>query len=118
VTTRRALALVFVFVLALAAAVGCAGASRVDGLDPATLPVALRGDYELFAQRCSRCHSLARPLNAHVTTVQHWRDYVDRMRRQPGSGIAPEDVPGIMRFLIHYSVPHGTATATPGANPR
>ena len=37
--------------------------------------------------RCSRCHTLARPLNAHITDPQHWIRYVARMRRQPGSGI-------------------------------
>ena len=87
----------------LALGVSCAAARRGEGLDPGTLPVALRGDYELFADRCSRCHSLARPLNARINDDQHWRDYVARMRAQPNSGIAPADVPALMRFLNYWS---------------
>jgi hypothetical protein len=32
-----------------------------------------------------------------------WADYVDRMRRQPGSGISPADTRPILRFLHYYS---------------
>lgn len=84
-------------------AVACATFQRGEGLDPASVPPELRGDYQLFAHRCSRCHSLARPLMAHVDDPAHWAAYVERMRRQPASGIAPEDVPGILRFLTWYS---------------
>jgi hypothetical protein len=90
--------------LALALA-GCSGVQRVDGIDPTTLPRSVRADYELFAQRCSRCHSLAHPLNAGITDMNEWRNYVRRMRRQPGSGIAPEEEEPILRFLACYSGP-------------
>ena len=84
--------------------VGCGAFQRGEGLDVATVPVALRGDYELFAQRCSRCHSISRPLNARITSEGHWSEYVTRMRRMPGSGIAPDDVAGLLRFLNWYSL--------------
>jgi hypothetical protein len=74
-----------------------------DGVDPASVAPERREDYALFAQRCSKCHSLSRALdNGHVED-RFWERYVDRMRHQPGSGIAPEDVPGILRFLHYYS---------------
>jgi hypothetical protein len=74
-----------------------------DGLDPRSVPAAYRADYDLFAHRCSKCHSLSRALdNGHVED-EFWRRYVERMRRQPGSAIAPEDVPPILRFLHYYS---------------
>ena len=74
-----------------------------DGLDVRSLPEENRADYELFAQRCSKCHSLARVLdNGHIED-RFWEHYVDRMRHQPGSGIAPEEVPSILRFLHFYS---------------
>ncbi len=82
---------------------GCAAARRGEGVDIAAVPVALRPDYELFANRCSRCHTLARPLNARVRSVSHWTTYVQRMRRQPGSGISQEDTAGILRFLAWYT---------------
>lgn len=84
-------------------ALGCGAYQRGEGLDVAVVPANLRDDYELFARRCSRCHSLSRPLNARVGDGQHWAQYVARMRRMPGSGIAPDDVPGLMRFLTWYS---------------
>lgn len=92
-----------VVVLGVTILLGCGAYQRGEGLDPATLPSALRPDYELFAQRCSRCHSLSRPLNTRISSDEHWRVYVARMRRMPGSGISPDDVPGLLRFLNWYS---------------
>ena len=74
-----------------------------DGLDVRTIPLEYRADYELFAQRCSKCHSLSRPLDNGRIEDRFWAGYVERMRRQPGSGIAPEEVPSILRFLHFYS---------------
>jgi hypothetical protein len=67
------------------------------------MPPAVVADYELFAIRCSKCHSLARPLGSGITEDAYWAKYVERMRRQPGSGISPTDVPTILRFLHYYS---------------
>ena len=82
-----------------------------DGLDPRSVPDAYRADYELFAQRCSKCHSLARALENDRVDTRFWDRYVDRMRHQPASGIAPEDVAPILHFLYFYSgsVPGGDA---------
>lgn len=63
----------------------------------------MRGDYEVFAQRCSKCHTLARPLNSGITEDEFWTLYVARMRRMPGSGISPEDETRILRFLKFFS---------------
>lgn len=89
--------------LGVAIVLGCAAYQRGEGLDVATVPTALRDDYELFARRCSRCHSLSRPLNARIDSPTHWSEYVTRMRRMPGSGIAPDEVPALLRFLTWYS---------------
>lgn len=75
-----------------------------DGLDMATLPANVRADYQVFAQRCSKCHALARPLESGITDDAYWAEYVERMRRQPGSGISPSDVKPVLRFLHYYSV--------------
>ena len=52
--------------------------------EPTDLSVELRADYEVFAQRCSKCHSLSRPLNAGITENARWEKYVERMRLMPG----------------------------------
>ena len=73
--------------------------SRSESLDPSTLPENIRTDYAVFARRCSRCHSLARPLGAGIKDDQHWELYVNRMRRQPASGISYDDQKHILAFL-------------------
>jgi hypothetical protein len=90
-------------VLGCALVGGCAARPAADGLDPADVPKGARAEYEVFAQRCSKCHSLARPLNSGITDDAYWSLYVERMRRQPGSGISPRDATEILRFLSQYS---------------
>src|SRR4051812_19330410 len=76
---------------------------RFEGLDPQRMPEDVRVDYALFAQRCSKCHSLSRPLQSGITSDTYWADYVERMRLQPGSGISIDDTVGILRFLHFFS---------------
>jgi hypothetical protein len=88
----------------VATAVGCSGwLARSEGLDPATLPENIRGDYAVFAERCSKCHSLARPLSSGIDDDDYWAMYVARMRRQPASGISQEDTVVVLRFLHYFS---------------
>jgi hypothetical protein len=84
--------------------VGCASGGAREGLDVSQLPVEVRGDYSLFARRCSKCHPLARALNSGIDDDSRWVDYVTRMRRQPGSGITQQDTAPILRFLHYYSL--------------
>jgi hypothetical protein len=78
--------------------------ARSEAIDLATLPQEVRADYEVFAQRCSKCHSLSRPLNSGIVDDGYWAMYVARMRRQPASGISMEDSRVILRFLHYYSL--------------
>ncbi len=78
--------------------------ARSDSLERAALPAEVRADYDVFAERCSKCHSLARPLNSGITDDDYWSMYVARMRRQPESGISLEDSRVILRFLHYYSL--------------
>lgn len=77
---------------------GCA----TETVDTTTMPTAVRSDYVVFAQRCSKCHSLARPLNAGIRDDAWWVSYVTRMRLQPESGISADDQVVILRFLHYY----------------
>jgi len=103
---RRALGIVCVAALVAsgaAASWGCSGWVP-EGLDPSTMPPTVQPDYALFAVRCSKCHSLARPLTSGIDDDAYWVDYVARMRRQPSSGISAEDTVGILRFLHYFSI--------------
>lgn len=98
--TLRSPAVVAAAVLLAIATLAC---ERREGLDPSTMPENIRPDYALFAHKCSKCHSLARPLSANITDDEQWILYVNRMRRQPASGISREDQVGILRFLKYYA---------------
>jgi hypothetical protein len=105
-----ALALMGLAFSALATGGGC----NISSVDPSTLPEDLREPYALFEVRCSKCHTIARPLNAPVRDATHWELYITRMRRQPGSGINREDAREIMRFLVYYTTVirgHGSSPA-------
>jgi hypothetical protein len=85
---------------------GCSGATRShrpDGIDVSDYPDDIQDAYGVFEYRCSRCHSLARPLNAQITDTGFWADYVERMRRMPGSGINRRDARTILKFLVYYT---------------
>jgi mono/diheme cytochrome c family protein len=83
--------------------VSCAPHETAEGIPTSTLPDDVRADYQVFAQRCSKCHSLARPLQSGIVDDEFWKEYVERMRRQAGSGISPSDEEPILRFLHYYS---------------
>ena len=85
-----------------AGAGGCGGSRHPDGLDATRLPAELQADYALYANRCSRCHSLARSLGANVTN-EHWVNYIARMRRMPSSGITSGDAKRILRVLFYLN---------------
>ena len=90
------------FAVSFACVLACSG-NRTEGMEQSKLPDNLRDDYAMFARKCSKCHSLARPLNATVESDQQWVNYVNRMRRQPGSGISLNDQAHIIRFLKWYA---------------
>lgn len=94
-------AIVALLVAACSGAVGARGG--LSDVEVAKLPPNVAESYELFAHRCSRCHTLARPLSAQIRDLDHWRLYVTRMRRQPGSGISEADAEKILIFLDYYS---------------
>ena len=90
--------------LLVAAIIGTASCgSRTEGLDTTKIPDELRSDYQRFSTKCSKCHSLARPLSANISDDDQWVMYVNRMRRQPGSGISYDDQAHILRFLQWYA---------------
>ena len=92
-------------VVGVCIAVSCATTSsnRIgDSLDTSQYPPEIRDSYKVFAVRCSRCHTLARPLNARINDPQQWVRYVQRMRLNPASGINAKNGEIILRFLLYY----------------
>ena len=115
---RRFALLATVSAATLAALSGCSGwAARNEGLDVSTLPESVRSDYAVFAQRCSKCHSLARPLTSGIDDDAYWVMYVAKMRRQPESGISQEDTVEILRFLHYFSVEQKAKKGAPPPEP-
>jgi len=73
-----------------------------DRIDVSDYPPDQRERYEVFAVKCSKCHSLARPINARLT-ADEWQGYVKKMARRPGSGINEDAAQRITDFLRYYS---------------
>jgi hypothetical protein len=72
----------------------------MEGLSP---PPDVRSACDLAGRRCSRCHPIERLLLAQVSRPEHWAQYVDRMRRQPESGITEVEGATITRCLVYRS---------------
>jgi hypothetical protein len=72
-----------------------AGAS----LDVSGFPPEQQQHYKVFADKCSRCHDLSRPLTAKYNEAG-WRQLVQRMARKPGAGINRREQQEITDFLI------------------
>lgn len=76
------------------------GPARIEGQVLASYPKAMQETYEkTFSKRCSKCHTLARPINTEFTPTK-WEEYVKKMMRKPGSGVRGEDARHIWEFLV------------------
>ena len=71
-------------------------------IDVSDYPKKMQEYYKVFAKRCGKCHTLARPVNSKYTGKK-WKLYVKRMMRKPGSGINPKNGKKIVEFLIYDS---------------
>ena len=66
-------------------------------------PQGIQDNYALFAQKCSQCHKLSRPINADYVTPDEWSRYVKRMMYKPGSNISSDDAKKLYDFLVFDS---------------
>ena len=69
-------------------------------IDVTSYPAKMQEAYNLFTNKCSRCHTVARPINSTFTS-EEWRKYVYKMMRKPGSGLKPKTAEKIIEFLIY-----------------
>ena len=84
-----------------------------DTIDVSPFPPEVREVYPLFQVKCSKCHSLARPINSSISGDE-WKAYIKKMIRRPASGINEEVGQRIFEFLKYYSVKKGSAQADGG----
>lgn len=78
-------------------------------IDISEYPQKMQELYELFTRKCSRCHTVARPINS-TFTPEEWRKYVHKMRQKPGSGLTFKTAEQIIEFLI-YDAQHREKSA-------
>ena len=71
-------------------------------IDVTAYPPKMQEAYQLFTRKCSRCHTVARPINS-TFPPEKWREYVYKMMRKPGSGLTPKTADRIIEFLIYDS---------------
>jgi len=77
--------------------------SGPTSVDVSAYPGALKDGYTLFRQKCSACHTLARPINCNFALPDEWSRYIKRMMHKPGSGISPGQAKKIYEFLAYDS---------------
>lgn len=69
-------------------------------IDVSDYPEEMQTLYTLFTRKCSRCHTIARPINSDFK-AEEWRKYVLKMMRKPGSGLTPKTAEQIIKFLTY-----------------
>lgn len=74
-----------------------------DKIDVSSYPAEIQSAYKLFTGKCSKCHTIARPLNTTMTR-EEWERYVKRMMHKPNSGINEKQGKQIFDFVIYDEV--------------
>jgi hypothetical protein len=68
-------------------------------IDVSGYPAEMQSAYKLFSSKCSKCHTIARPINT-MMTRDEWERYVKRMMHKPNSGIGDKQGKEIFDFLV------------------
>ena len=72
-----------------------------ENVDVAAYPDEVKEAYKVFSTKCSKCHTLARPINSDMS-ADSWKMYVKRMSNKPDSAISPDQAKTIYKFLKFY----------------
>ena len=80
--------------------------SGPDKIDVSGYPAAQKQQYAVYAAKCSKCHPLARSVNARFNSTD-WKRYMKRMIRRPNAGISEDQAAQIYEFLKFYSAQLG-----------
>jgi mono/diheme cytochrome c family protein len=71
-----------------------------DKVNISSYPADQQKNYKLFTDKCSKCHTIARPINTTMTN-EEWQRYVKRMMHKPNSGIGDSQGKAIYEFLAY-----------------
>ena len=71
-----------------------------DKVNVSSYPADQQKNYKLFTDKCSKCHTIARPINTSMTKAE-WERYVKRMMHKPNSGINDSQGKAIYEFLAY-----------------
>ncbi len=80
-----------------------------DTIDVSAYPASQQENYALFAEKCSICHTLARPIHSPLVDASTWTRYVKRMhgknrdRFQGGPLLSGEEAKRVISFLAFDS---------------
>lgn len=77
-----------------------------DTVDVSAYPAQVRRDYEVYARVCSRCHTLARSVNAPYVNRGWWDFYITNMRmrsRRRGESLDAREIGAVLDFLEYDS---------------
>jgi hypothetical protein len=74
-----------------------------DKIDVSAYPAPMQASYKLFSTKCSKCHTIARPLNT-MMKRDEWERYVKRMMHKPNSGIGESQGKQIFDFVVFDQV--------------
>lgn len=74
-----------------------------DTIDVSKYPKEQQENYKVFSEKCSKCHTIARPINSSYALPEEWTAYVNKMRHKKRSGIDEESQKTITSFLIYDS---------------
>ncbi len=70
-----------------------------DKIDVSAYPAPQQAAYKVVSTKCSKCHTIARPINT-MMKRDEWERYVKRMMHKPNSGISDAQGKQIFDFLV------------------
>jgi len=74
-----------------------------DKIDVSAYPAPQQAGYKTFSTKCSKCHTIARPINT-MMKRDEWERYVKRMMHKPNSGIGDSQGKQIFEFVVYDQV--------------
>lgn len=72
-------------------------------IDVSKYPEEQQANYKVFAQKCAKCHTLARAINSPYALPKEWGTYIDKMKKKKRSGLDAKSAKAIVNFVIYDS---------------
>ncbi|MEK7399741.1 MAG: hypothetical protein AAB116_22605 [Candidatus Poribacteria bacterium] len=68
-------------------------------IDVSKYPAEQQANYKVYVQKCSKCHTLARSVNAPSKSPKEWKDYIDKMKKKKRAGLDAKSSKTILNFI-------------------